>query len=42
MEELAREETIRRHRLMWNWLADETEKTGETITKKDAFEEEQV
>lgn len=37
MEELTREEAIRRHRLMWNWIADETEKTGELITKKDAF-----
>ena len=37
MEELTREEVIRRHRLMWNWIADETEKTGELITKKDAF-----
>ena len=37
MEELTREEAIRRHRLMWNWLADETEKIGELITKKDAF-----
>lgn len=39
MEKLTREEAIRRHRLMWNWIADEdeTEKTGETITKKDAF-----
>ena len=37
MEKLTREEAIRRNRLMWNWIADETEKTGETITKKDAF-----
>lgn len=37
MEELTREEAIRRHRLMWNWLADETEKTGEPIIKSDAF-----
>ena len=37
MEKLTREEAIRRHRLMWNWIADETEKTGELITKKDAF-----
>ena len=37
MEELTREEAIRRHRLVWNWIADETEKTGELITKKDAF-----
>lgn len=37
MEELTREEAIRRHRLMWNWIADETEKTGEPIRKHDAF-----
>ena len=37
MEELTREEAIRRHRLMWNWIADETEKTGEPISKGDAF-----
>lgn len=33
MEELTREEAIRRHRLMWNWLADEREK-GNPVTKK--------
>ena len=38
MEELTREEAIRRHRLMWNWLADEIEKTGKQKTKKEAFE----
>lgn len=37
MEKLIREEAIRRHRLMWNWLADETEKTGKPIRKHDAF-----
>lgn len=37
MEELTRGEAIRRHRLMWNWIADETEKTGEPIDKSDAF-----
>ena len=37
MEELTREEAIRRHRLMWNWIADETEKIGEPIDKSDAF-----
>lgn len=36
MEELTREEAIRRHRLMWNWLADESEK-GKLVTKEDAF-----
>lgn len=37
MEKLTREEAICRHRLMWNWMADETEKTGEPISKSDAF-----
>lgn len=37
MEKLTREEAICRHRLMWNWIADETEKTGEPIDKSDAF-----
>lgn len=36
MEGLTREEAIRRHRLMWNWLADESEK-GKLVRKKDAF-----
>lgn len=26
IKELTREEAIRRHRLMWNWMADEIEK----------------
>ena len=37
MEELTREEAIRRHRLMWNWIADETERTREVVTKRAAF-----
>lgn len=37
MEELTREEAICRHRLTWNWIADEAEKTGEPIDKSDAF-----
>lgn len=35
---LTKEEAIRRHRLMWNWIADETEKQERIITKEDAFE----
>ena len=38
MEELTREEAIRRHRLMWNWIADEAEKTHKPVTKMDAFD----
>lgn len=34
---LTKEECVRRHRLLWNWIADETEKTGEPINKSDAF-----
>lgn len=33
MEELTREEAIRRHRLMWNWLAGEGEK-GKSLEKR--------
>lgn len=33
MEELTREEAIRRHRLMWNWIAEEGEK-GKVVRKK--------
>lgn len=33
IKELTREEAIRRHRLMWNWLADEAEK-GKVVGKK--------
>lgn len=36
-EKLTKEEAIRRHRLMWNYIADETEKTGEPIDKSDAL-----
>lgn len=38
MEELTREEAIRRHRLMWNWMADEAERTHKPVTKIDAFD----
>lgn len=37
MKNLTKEEAIRRHRLMWNWMADETEKTEKFINKHDAF-----
>ena len=32
-EDLTREEAIRRHRTMWNWLADQAEKNGELYCK---------
>ncbi|MFR2774759.1 MAG: hypothetical protein ACLTBR_02895 [Anaerostipes sp.] len=37
MEKLTREEAIELHRKMWNWIADETEKTGRFIQKDDYF-----
>lgn len=33
-----KEEAIRRHRLMWNWIADEAERTHKPVTKMDAFD----
>lgn len=36
-EELTREEAIRRHRTMRNWLADQAEKTGFLFSKSHAF-----
>lgn len=36
MEELTREEAIRRHRLMWNWMADESEQKHFNM-KENAF-----
>lgn len=36
-EDLTREEAIRRHRTMWNWLADQAEETGNLFSKSDAF-----
>lgn len=32
-----KEEAIRRHRLMWNWIADEAERTHKPVTKMDAL-----
>lgn len=37
MKELSREEAIRMHRKMWNWLADETEKQNVSVDKFDFF-----
>lgn len=34
---ITREEAIRRHRLMWNWIADETERRGDPVHKRAAF-----
>lgn len=37
--ELTREEAIRNHRLMWNWIADETKKRKYVVKKKEYFYE---
>ena len=36
-DELTREEAIRRHRAMWNWLADQAETTGKLHSKFNAI-----
>lgn len=33
-----KEEAIKRHRLMWNWIAEETLKRNDIITEEDAIE----
>lgn len=35
---LTKKEAIRRHRLMWNWIADETLRRYELVKKEEAFE----
>lgn len=37
MEKLTKSEAVRRHRQMWRWIADETEKRGECVDKIDAI-----
>lgn len=37
MKKLTREEAIELHKKMWNWIADETERTGLLISKSDYF-----
>lgn len=36
--ELSKEEAVRRHRLMWNWIAEETLKQKRCVDKEEAFE----
>lgn len=36
-EKLTKEEAIRRHRLMWNYIADESARTRTRIDKRDAL-----
>ncbi|MFR2774833.1 MAG: hypothetical protein ACLTBR_03270 [Anaerostipes sp.] len=38
MEKLTKQEAIKLHRHMWNWIADKTERTGEFIEKSDYFD----
>lgn len=38
MKKLTREEAIELHKKMWNWIADETERTGEFVGKSNYFE----
>ena len=36
-EQLTKEEAIKRHRQLWNYIADESERTGKPVSKKQAF-----
>lgn len=42
MEKLTKQEAIKLHRHMWNWIADETERTGLFIIETDYFKETDV
>ena len=35
--QLTRRQALNKHRKMWNWIADETEKRGEIVEKRDYF-----
>lgn len=35
---LTREEAIQKHRELWNWIADETERRQDCVSKKEYFE----
>ena len=37
MEGLTKEEAVRRHRMLWNYIADESEKRGYPISKTEAI-----
>lgn len=37
MLELTREEAIKRHRMLWNWIADETLRQKRFVGKQEAF-----
>lgn len=36
-EQLTKEEAIKRHRQLWNYIADESERTGKPVSKKQVF-----
>ena len=36
------DEAIANHRKMWNWIADETEKRKESVTKEEYFEKNEI
>lgn len=38
MEKLTKEEAVKRHRMMWNWIAYETLRRKEFVTKQEAVE----
>ncbi|MFR2774805.1 MAG: hypothetical protein ACLTBR_03125 [Anaerostipes sp.] len=38
MEKLTKQEAIKLHRKMWNWIADETERTGKFCDKYEYFD----
>lgn len=42
MEKLTKQEAIKLHRHMWNWIADETERTGLFVIETDYFKETDV
>lgn len=37
MEKLTKKEAIKKHRHMWNWIADETERIGRLFVGKDDY-----
>lgn len=36
--QLTKEEAIRRHRMMWNWIADESIRQKRRVERREAFE----
>lgn len=42
MDKLTKEEAIKKHREMWNWIADETERTNCCTSKFMYFESKNI